>query len=264
LHAAAHPLARQARLLARGPRERRAEGLFLVEGPRGLGEALAAGVRPAWVLVSSELVDGGRFDPLLSRCVREGIVVQPVRGALLDRLVPTEQGQGIAAACPLPDGADSIVRVVDPPRDGLVVVASALQNPGNLGALVRSAAAFGARGVISAGGADPWNPKCVRAAAGAIHRLPVARVVEDVPSELALRGYRLIAAVPRGGAAPDRVDWSGRAALVLGSEVAGVPEALMRGAVTVTIPVRGDVESLSVGIAGSLLLFVSSGGPKSA
>lgn len=257
IRAAAHPLARTVRALGRGATERRVHGLFLVEGPRGLAEALEAGARPAWVLAAVGRATGeDPSGPVLRRCREAGIAVHPVDPDLLERIAPAEHGPGLVAACRLPAGADDPAGLLAAPGDGRLVVCWGIQNPGSLGALLRSAAAFGARGLLAAGGADPWNPKSVRASAGAIHRLPAARAAAgpELVGRLHAAGYRLVAAVPRGGAAPAEIDWTGRVALLLGAEVAGLPDEVARAARRVTIPTSGAVESLSVPIAGAILL----------
>jgi RNA methyltransferase, TrmH family len=255
LTSASHPLARQVRALARGVRERREEGLFLVEGPRGVEEALLARAPLAWVLVGSRHAERPAFARMVDRCLREGIPVQPVRDELLDRLLTAEHGAGAAATCRLPSDADvpeTAVACTGAP----LVVAWEVQNPGSLGALVRSAAAFGAGALIAAGGADPWNPKAVRASAGAVHRLRCARSGEAaaVGTLLEASGRRLVAAVARGGCPPEAVDWSADVVLLLGSEVSGLPPEIEGRAEPVTIPTTDEVESLSVPIAGSILL----------
>lgn len=258
LTSASHPLCRQARQLGKGVKERREEGLFLVEGPRGLEEALAAGVEPVWVLVAASRSQGGRLAELAFGCVTRGIPAQPVADKLLRRLAPSENGPGLLAACRLPSGADEPARVLAA-GEGVLALAWAIQDPGSIGTLVRSAAAFGAAGLLAVGGADPWNPKAVRASAGALHRLPVARSASEEPEPLldALHegGWRCVASLPRGGVSPEECDWSGRVALMLGAEVAGLPEALVEAAdARVSIPMSDTVESLSVPVAGSLLL----------
>lgn len=256
LRSASHPLARQVRALARGPRDRRALGMFLVEGPRGLEEALAAEAPLVFVLVAAGRVDSPPHLALVDACLRRRAPVQPVQDDLLERLLPTEHGPGLAAACRLPAGADDPARLLDGVDDGLIVVTWQVQNPGNLGTLVRSAAAFGAKALIAAGGADPWSPKAVRGAAGAIHRLPIARAEDPaaIPALLARRRFRTVAAAARDGAPPETINWSGRVALLLGAEVAGLPPELEEAAQSVTIRTTGIVESLSVASAGSILL----------
>ncbi len=251
-----HPLPRQARALAKGPALRREEGLFLIEGARGLEEALTASVTPTWVLVAASKVESDALAALLAAISRQGTPVQPVQDALLEKIAPSEHGPGLLAACHLPADADRAERVLDTQSAGLLVVCCGIQNPGNLGTLQRSAAAFGARGLIALGGADPWGPKAVRASAGAIHRLPVARCTnaQELGAALHARGLTRVAAVARGGLEPSDVDWSAPSALLLGAEVAGLPAELAEGATEVTIPMADAVESLSVPIAGSILL----------
>ena len=256
IRSSSHPLARQARALARGPRQRREEGLFLVEGPRGLAEALDAGAPLVWVLVA----DGRRerWSGLLARCLDAGVPVQPVRDTLLERVSPTPHGQGILAAARLPADHADVSSVLSRAGERPLVVLLGVQDPGNLGALVRSALAFGAGGLLAAGGADPWNEKAVRASAGAIHRLPVVRLPgpDPVPGLLEADGRRAVLAETRGGRDPVEVDWSGRLALLLGPETGEVPPAVREAAEAVTIPLAPGVESLSVPVAGSILLHV--------
>lgn len=261
IRSASHPLALQARALDRGARQRREEGLFPVEGPRGVAEALDAGADLVWALVATSRIERPDLRELLERCLAAGVPVQPVRDDLLGRITPAEHGPGLLGACRLPAGADRPAVVLDRPGDGLVPVLWEIQDPGSTGTLVRSAAAFGAAGVLAAGGADPWNPKAVRASAGAVHRLPVARAagVEDLTDVLREAGYRLVAAVPRDGRPPEQADWSGRVALLLGGEVRGLPDEALATAEPVTIPTSGLVESLSVPIAGSILLAAAQG-----
>ncbi len=256
LTSASHPLARQVRALAKGARQRREERLFLVEGPRGLAEALDRGGDPVWVLVAAGRVARAGIDELIVRCHDAAIPVQPVRDQLLARLAPTEHGPGLLAACRLPDTADDPHAAVRAAAGGPLVVTWEIQDPGSLGALLRSAAAFGAAAVLAAGGADPWNPKAVRASAGTIHDLPIARTADPASALEAVRARRArrCAAVPRGGADPRTLDWSGPVTLLLGSEVRGLPGELVEDALRVTIPTTGRVESLSVPVAGSILL----------
>jgi len=259
--AMSHPRAALARDLARGVRERRAAGLFLVEGPRGLSEALDAGVRLAFALVAAGRADRSPAREIVERCRGAGIPVEWVQDALLERIAPSETPTGLLAACPLPAGCDDPGPVLAA-AEGLVVLAVRIQNPGSIGTLVRSAAAFGAAGLVAAGGADPWGPKAVRASAGAIHRLPAARAegAETDPAlldALGRGGFRLVAAVPRGGLDPAAIDWSGRVALLLGAEVAGLPAELVNRAEAVTIPMAPGVESLAVPVAGSVLLALA-------
>ncbi|MDQ7087997.1 MAG: TrmH family RNA methyltransferase, partial [Acidobacteriota bacterium] len=169
-----------------------------IEGPTALAGALAAGSRPVWVLVASPHIGQEPYRSLIQRLLGEEVPVQPVQRDLLERTAPTSHGPGLLAACRLPATADDPRTVLDRRTSGLVVVCSKIQDPGNLGTLVRSAAAFGAGGLVAVAGADPWSPKAVRSSAGAIHRLPTARAATPPHRNRRLRTGRpaMIATLP--------------------------------------------------------------------
>lgn len=260
IRSASHPLARQARALSRGVSERRDEGLFLVEGALRVTEALDADAPLVWLLTATDVLEDVRTVALVERAHAAGVPVQPVQSSLLSRLAPSSSGSPMLAACRLPTACDDPSALLDTLGEDLIIATLGVQDPGNLGTLVRSGLAFGAAGLIAADGADPWNPKAVRASAGTIHRMPVARA-GDGTGLLALlreRGVRTVAALAHGGRDPSEIDWRGRVALLLGSEVAGLPPIATEGANCVTIPLQQTVDSLSVAVAGSVLLALCS------
>ncbi len=257
IRSASHPLARQVRDLCKGVRERREHGLFLIEGPRALDEAFQAEAPLAWVMVAAERLDETTVATAIATARERRVPVQPVASELLVRLAPTEHGPGLLAACRLPANCDDAASLLQQ-RAGLVVVIWQPVQPGNVGSLIRSAAAFGAGGVITVGGADPWNEKSVRASAGAIHRIAVARAEESaISSLLRERGGRVAAAVAHGGVDPQHVDWNQLEVLLLGSETKGLPAALCLEATTLTLPLAAGVESLGVAMAGTVLLAMA-------
>jgi TrmH family RNA methyltransferase len=143
----------------------------------------------------------------------------------------------------------------------LIVVLAGLQDPGNLGAIVRSAEAFGATGIVCLPGtASAWNPKAVRASAGSVFRMPLLAVSEkDCFARLRKVGVKIWTTAVHGAEAADRIDWTGAVALVIGNEGNGVPQELAAqtdGAVT--IPCPGPVESLNAAAAASVLLYEAS------
>jgi TrmH family RNA methyltransferase len=168
----------------------------------------------------------------------------------------TEHPQGIAALVEAPQFQIPAMFPPPPGRAPLVVIAAGLQDPGNLGTLVRSAEAFGATGIILLPGTvSPWNAKALRASSGSAFRLPVlALTAGEAFSTLRAQGVRILAAVARDG---DReADLRGPVALLIGNEGSGLPEAWIAEAdARVTIPFRGAVESLNAAIAGSVLLY---------
>jgi TrmH family RNA methyltransferase len=179
--------------------------------------------------------------------------------------------QVLAAMSPVrqPSGIVSIVRC--PPAtlahalDGqpaLVPVLTGVQDAGNVGAIVRTAEACGATGIMTTDGtADPFGWKALRGAMGSTFRMPIAvhQPLKAILGELRSRGIAVIATIPRGGTSPDAADLRGPAALILGGEGAGLPPDLAASADTLlTIPMRAPVESLNVSIAAALILFEAS------
>jgi TrmH family RNA methyltransferase len=157
------------------------------------------------------------------------------------------------------------VSVVDDVMGGvpLILVAAGLQDPGNLGTLVRSAEAFGATGVLTtAGTVSAWNQKALRASVGSVFRMPVVGVTAEEVAGLKARSVSLIAAVGLddfGTTAAQEMDFTGACALMIGNEGAGLTAEWMEMAdARVTIPCPGPVESLNAAVAGSLLLYEAS------
>jgi TrmH family RNA methyltransferase len=174
--------------------------------------------------------------------------------------VETSSPQGIAALMEPPVyELEDLMKGTAP----LIVIACALQDPGNLGALIRSAEAFEAAGVlITAGTVSPWNQKALRASAGSTFRLPVVTSTAEQIRGLKQRGVRLLAAVgaaDAGIAAAQEVNLHESCAIMIGNEGAGLSdEWLAMADARVTIPCPGPVESLNAAVAGSLLLYEAS------
>ncbi len=236
------------RLRHRKTRER--EGLVLVEGVRAVRDALRAGVRPRFAVVSPRCaeLDGALVDELAA-CTE----VHEVDDAALAALSDTTHPQGVLAVVDQP--GDDWVEALGP--SSRILILDALQDPGNVGTLIRAAAAFGLDGVVLLDGSvDPWNPKAVRASAGAAFRCPVARRRHDAALDrLAAAGLPILVSDAAGGD-PKPPPWHGGWALVVGSEGHGVRRAVRDAAAgTVRVPMRGGVESLNAAVAGSILLY---------
>jgi TrmH family RNA methyltransferase len=166
--------------------------------------------------------------------------------------VTTEHPQGIAALVEAPEFPLPAMFAGTP----LVVIAAGLQDPGNLGTLVRSAEAFGGTGMmLLPGTVSLWNAKTLRASSGSAFRLPVlALSAEDAFAALREQRIRIFAAVARDG--DSQADLRGPSALLVGNEGAGLPdEWIAQADARVTIPLPGAVESLNAAIAGSVLLY---------
>ncbi len=193
-------------------------------------------------------------------------VASHIRGLKQTRLhvVPDDVFQGLSAT----ESSQGVMALVRPPQwsvdqlfrgHALTVVLDGLQDPGNAGAIVRAAEAFGGTGVaFLKGTASPYNPKCMRASAGSIFRVPVVAALDQ---ELFLaaaeqRGLALFALMPRGAVDAGEVEMSGKCAIIVGSEGRGVSERLRDRAIAIRIPTVG-VESLNVALAAGIALFVA-------
>jgi RNA methyltransferase, TrmH family len=236
-----------------------------IEGPKMLEEALRAGLRVATIFVaqgSERLLDGLRLPAKTE-------VLQLPR-ALLDSALATETPQPVAALVEPPDW--SWAHVLDQSKaTTLVLVLAGIQDPGNLGTIVRSAEAFGATGIVSLPGTvSVRNPKAVRASAGSVFRVPLLAASERICLErLREAGVRILATTVHAARPADLVDMAGPVALVMGNEGNGVAEDLVAKAdAKVTIPCPGPVESLNAAMAATVLLYeaarqraLASGGP---
>jgi len=254
-----NPLVARIRRLARSATDRERSGLILVEGIKLAGEALDAEIAVHEAIVSAALLKEERGRTLRSRLQAAGAPVRVASDTLMSSLVDTEAPQGILLLAARPSTeANSISSA---PSGATILAVAGVQDPGNLGSLVRVAHAAGAAGLLAAGGADPFGPKAVRASAGSIFRLPVARVADDaalVPLLRALRaaGHKVAGAVPRGGLDYRDADLGGGMTLLVGAEGAGIPAPLLRLLdLQLTIPLSGKVESINVTTAAAVILF---------
>ena len=226
-----------------------------IEGPNLLAEALRAGLRIPTVFVAQdaeELLDG------MSLAAETEVLAVPK--ALLQSALATETPQPVAALVEPPEWTWAQVLECGS-REPLLIVLAGLQDPGNLGTILRSAEAFGASGVVCLPGTvSAWNPKAVRASAGSVFRVPVLEASTDQCfPRLRGAGVTLLGAMARAAQPADRVDLAGPVALMIGNEGQGVPKDLAaRAYCNVTIPCPGPVESLNAAVAASVLLYEAS------
>ncbi len=236
-------------------RPRREPGeLAGIEGPNLLEEAWRAGLRVPVVF----LAEDGR-ELLAGMTVPPETDVLVVPRELLNDVLETETPQPVAALVEPPEW--TWVHLLGNKGPLLLVVLAGIQDPGNLGTLVRSAEAFGACGMVSLPGTvSAWNQKALRASAGSAFRLPlISAGVEECLLQLREAEVKILTTVLRGGPAAESADLSGRVALVIGNEGKGVPENIAAEAGgRITIPCPGPVESLNAAVAGSVLLYEAS------
>jgi TrmH family RNA methyltransferase len=227
-------------------------GIAGIEGPKLLEEAIRAGLRVICVFVAqgSENLREVRALPAETE-----ILLLPKE--LLDSALTTEAPQPVAALVEQPDWTWAHV-LGERKSAALVVVVAGIQDPGNLGTILRSAEAFGADGAIALPGTvSAWNPKCVRASAGSVFRVPlIATSVPECFTNLREAGARILTTTVEAAEPLDMVDLTGPVAIILGNEGNGVPDVVTRQAdVKVTITCPGAVESLNAAVAASVTLY---------
>lgn len=239
-------------------RQREREGLFIAEGIRVVEELLATDTVLRTIVITSSLGDtdrGGRLrERLERRAEADGVALREADDATLRDLSGTATPQGVLVVAEIPRVELSALR---PRGASVVLVLDGVQDPGNLGTLARSAAAFGCEAVACLPATvDPWNPKSVRASAGSVFRLPVVQAsLTELDEWLARHGY-LLAAADTAAAAIGSEPLPQRVALVLGNEGAGLSdEVAARCERGISIPMKGGTESLNVAVAGAILLY---------
>ena len=228
-------------------------GACAIEGMRIVEEAIRSGLRLEAVFFSA--AGENRAQRLLPQI---GSQVETL--LLPDRLfataVPSESPQGVAALVQVKKfELEDIVRGAP---SGIVVVVAGIQDPGNVGTILRSAEAFGASGaVLGENTVSPYNSKVVRASAGSVFRLPVVRAkLADAIAQLRESKMRLLATSSHRGIALERANFSPPAAVFIGNEGAGLArEVMAQMDEVVAIPHAPQVESLNAGVAASIVLF---------
>jgi TrmH family RNA methyltransferase len=242
------------------PRTRRKHAQVLVEGPRHLDEARLGGGRALDVLVRGPLAQAAeRVQRTTSELREEGARVHEVDEVLFDQTLATEHAQGLAGVFQEP-ASPSLSELVEPSQGPvLIAVLCEVQDPGNVGTMLRTAAAFGV--VLTRGTADPFAPKVVRSAAGALFRLPLVRASgdpEEALRQLAGVGVRCIAAAKPGDHPREVFAGAGARplAIVVGNEGRGLTDA-QRALCEQGAWIPTEVESLNVAGAFSILAYLA-------
>jgi len=251
-----NPAVRAARKLARPSARARMGGRFLLEGPEGIREALAAGHVPVTVLATERAAarHGGVLNPARAAGSQVLLVAEPLLAGLAQTVTP----QGLVAVLP------GVTRSLDglPAAPRLVCVLAEVRDPGNAGTVIRTADAFGADAVATTSGSvDPQSPKAARAAAGSLFHLPVVAGVPwpDLRAALRERHLRLVGADPHAPAAVQAAPLDEPVALILGNEAHGLPAAVRDDLdLVVRVPLVGRAESLNLAAAAAVLLYEAS------
>jgi TrmH family RNA methyltransferase len=232
-------------------------GLVAIEGPHLLEEALRAGLRIVTVFIRFT----GNESPGYTGRADHRTEVLFVEADVLDSVLQTETPQSVAALVEIPDWTWAHVLRAREAWPPLLIVLAGVQDPGNLGTILRSAEAFGATGVISlAGTVNEWNPKVVRSSAGSIFRLPLVHATpEECFTKFREAGARVLTTSVSNAAPIHEANLTGPVAFLIGNEGGGVPAGIARQAdSSITIPCPGPVESLNAAVAASVLLYETS------
>jgi TrmH family RNA methyltransferase len=235
-----------------------------IEGLRILEEAIRSGLRFSAVFFRESAQDRAeRLLPQLGTHVDTLLLPD----SLFDSVVPSESPQGVAALVRLKEF--SLEDILERLQVGPIVVLAGLQDPGNLGTILRSSEAFGSAGVfLGEGTVSPFNSKVVRASAGSVFRLPMVHrqahglekkepvKLEEVSATLRSKNVRLIATSSHKGTPIDQADLKTPAAIFFGNEGSGLPRDLMaKMDEFISIPHTQQVESLNAGVAASIVLY---------
>jgi TrmH family RNA methyltransferase len=250
----ANPRVRRWQRLAADARTRRKEARALIEGPHLVAAFLAAGGKPEALIVSESGVGKREISELVDRA---GLELAVLSDAVFRAIADAETPQGLAAEIAIPAARAPLA---DSPG---CVLLDGIQDAGNVGAILRSANAFGVSDVLLAAGcADPWSPKVLRAAMGAHFSLrlgPSRNPLADIE-----RFHGTVACtVPRGGVPIGQADLTGRILWIFGAEGAGIRRELStRADIRVTIQMPGPAESLNVAAAAAICFYEASRRPR--
>ncbi len=253
-----NPIVTRYRAVARGD----VDGLCLLDGPHLVNDALAAGLTIEHAAIDINASDRGDIAALTSLLRSRGSEAVTVTAPVMDALSPVRSSSAIVAIVRRP--SHTVDEIYAAPRSlapvyPMVVIACDVQDPGNVGAIIRVAEAAGASGVVTTGGtADPFGWKALRGSMGSALRLPLHRVHDPAAAVLEARGRgcRVIATVPRDGRSVFEIGLHGPTAVLIGGEGPGLTDATVHAAdERVTIPMRPPVESLNAAVTAALVLY---------
>jgi TrmH family RNA methyltransferase len=243
--------------LARDLRRRRArerQRLFVAEGVRAVEELIASPLVVQGLLVAPQVTDAPRGSALLDLARRRGVDITTVDEREFASAAETESPQGVLAIAEIPPRRLEDVTVAGTTR---LVVLDAVQDPGNVGTILRTAAALGAAAVLAMPGTvDLWNAKVVRSAMGALFHSPAFMSTWPELDTFRARHGVAVWGADAGGIPLERLHPPDRLALLVGNEGAGLSaEGRVRVEQSVSIPIGSTVESLNVAVATGIILY---------
>ena len=243
---------------ARAVRDGKLDDLIFVEGLRLCEEALRSGLNIEAVIYSEEITRKERAASVIERLGVSGRKVASVSEKLLESISYTRTPQGIVVLASRP-AHDEMTFKDKQPASPFLVILHGINNPVNVGAILRTAEAAGVTGAVTtAHTSDAFSPKALRGAMGSAFRLPIWSGAEysEVIDWCAERGIRTICGAARAPKAYTEIDWRGSLAVVVGPESTGLsPEEVALADESVRIPMQGSVESLNVAVATGIILY---------
>ena len=252
---APHSSVKRYRELARNPPKAGRDRELLLDGPHLLTEARASGLLIESAAFDHEVLEDPPLRTLAEQLAAEGADVFIVSRKVLASMSPVRSPTGVVGIARRPvETLDSVIGGARP----LVVVAHDVQDPGNVGGIMRTAEAAGATALVTTGAtADPLGWKALRGSMGSALRLPIARAeVDETLRTTRTAGLKTTALVPRGGQSLFAAELANPVALFLGSEGAGLPDGVVEQMdQLISIPMQAPVESLNVGVAAALVLY---------
>lgn len=227
---------------------------FMIEGLRFVEDAFASGAELRYCLVSESL-EGDRINKLLKDMSCRDVKIYRVEESLIDDMCDTKTPQGIVAI--VKNRSFDIDRIIK--KSSFIVITDRVQDPGNLGTIIRTSSAANADAVIlSEGCVDHHSPKVLRSTMGSVFHLPVVNVenINDTIEELKKNGFSIFVSSLEGSTPYYEQDFSGKTALVIGNEANGVDHSIINQADRlIKIPMPGKTESLNAGIACGIMIF---------
>jgi len=242
----------------------RKSGRFIIEGIRAVDELLNAQDKSDYpvqeVLIDPVIIEKPAGKRIVVLAQRKNVPIEPVKRNQLIRITETRTPQGIIAVVALPAGEDDARLDEFLQFSGTILYLDGVQDPGNCGTLIRSAAAFGASGVvIGEGTAKLYNSKVIRATASAFLHIPIIdlghRQGSEIVEKFAKTGFEIFITASDGESIK-KISKLGRALLIIGNEGAGIRQSIIEIADRkISIPISLGVESLNAAVAGSIILF---------
>jgi TrmH family RNA methyltransferase len=230
-------------------------GTYLAEGIRLVEEALYANVPMEALLFSGDL-ESGKFDKIINRGAGNGVPMYEVTDPIMEHIADTKTPQGVIAVLKKTEGdADAFVAKKENP---LYLVLDGIQDPGNMGTMIRTADAVGATGVlVDRTCVDVYNPKVVRATMGSLFHLPVFEVdLREMLPRLKEQGVSVVGAAVDAEETVFQANLTGAVAMVIGSEAHGLSEEIADFLdKEITLPMPGQAESLNAAVAASVMLY---------